>query len=194
MCRIRFVIVQFNWLLAGAFSFVLLFLSVTETMSSDWTEREFARFRLLSASNAIDPLDRVLVALEVELKPGWQFYHPNPGKFGVAPKFDWSGSQNLKKATLHWPPPTQFSYSLNPPVTTTGYKGSLLLPMTLTVEEKNDECEIWLQVEYAVCKEFCVTDDIRLSLFLPPDAAIVNEQAERIRRALELATRSKALN
>ena len=153
----------------------------------EWTEREFASFRLLPGTTAVEASRDLLVGLEVELAPGWQFYSETPGEYGVAPIFDWSASRNLAEASLHWPAPTAYAYSGDPPIRTLGYKGSLLLPVALVAERTGEAFELRLALEYAVCEEFCIVDTVELHLDLPPGRAEATPHAERLRQALAAA-------
>lgn len=153
-------------------------------LGSAWSEREFARFRLLPGTTAPDGSGQVLIGLEVELASGWQFYSNEPGAFGVAPIFDWSESRNLARASVHWPRPTAYVYSIDPPITTRGYKGSLLLPIVLEAARAGEASDLRLVLEYAVCNEFCVLDRVALSLTLPAGPGDATPDGARLRSAL----------
>ena len=154
---------------------------------AEWTEREFASFRLLPGTTAVEATRDLLVGLEVALAPGWQFYSETPGEYGVAPTFDWSASRNLAEASLHWPAPTAYAYSGDPPIRTLGYKGSLLLPVALVADRADEAFELRLALEYAVCEEFCIVDTVELHLDLPPGRAEATPHSARLRQALAAA-------
>jgi len=172
----------------GAFVFILASLQLTAAaIPSEWTQREFAKFRLLPNWTAVGGLDEVLIGLEVDLEPGWQFYSMNPGEFGVAPKFDWTKSHNLANVSIHWPKPTRYRYSIDPPASTLGYKGSLLLPVVLEPETVEEDLEVRLALEYAVCDEFCIIDTVGLRLRLPVGRSATTRHSARLQRALQEA-------
>lgn len=154
---------------------------------AEWTEREFASFRLLPGTTAVEASRDLLVGLEVALAPGWQFYSETPGEYGVAPIFDWSASHNLAEASLHWPAPTAYAYSGDPTIRTLGYKGSLLLPVAVVADRAGEAFELRLALEYAVCEEFCIVDTVELHLDLPPGRAEATPHAARLRQALAAA-------
>ena len=156
-------------------------------VGSEWTEREFASFRLLSGTTAVEAARELLVGLEVELAPGWQFYAENPGDYGVAPRFDWSASRNLSQASIHWPAPTAYTYGSDPAIRTLGYKDAVLLPVAVVMERAGEAIELRLVLEYAVCKEFCIVDTVELRLALPPGPAEPTRDHARLRRALAAA-------
>ena len=170
---------------------VLLLLALLQrpeaAAASEWTEREFASFRLLPGTTAVEASRDLLVGLEVVLAPGWQFYSETPGEYGVAPIFDWSASRNLAEASLHWPAPTAYAYSGDPTIRTLGYKDSLLLPVAMVADRANQAFEFRLALEYAVCEEFCIVDTVELHLDLPPGRAEATRHAARLRQALAAA-------
>lgn len=167
---------------------ILMFLwSSTGAFAADWTKREFASFRFLPTTTAVEGSGELLVGLEVELAEGWQFYTENPGEYGVAPVFRWSGAWNLARVTLHWPKPRKFLYSSDPPVSTLGYKGSLLLPIVLELEDSSERLVLRLDLEYAVCDEFCIIDEVSLSLTLPAGRGRSTRDLARVQAALKEA-------
>lgn len=172
----------------------LLLLAVVQrpeaAVGSEWKERAFARFRLLPGTTAVEASRDLLLGLEIELAPGWQFYSENPGEYGVAPHFDWSASRNLAEAAIHWPAPTAYVYSSDPPISTLGYKGALLLPLALVAERAGEALDLRLALDYAVCEEFCIVDSVELRLTLPPGRAQATRHAARLRQALAAALAS----
>lgn len=169
----------------GAFALVMAFIQVTgTTLASEWTEREFAKFRILPKTTTVDRSDEVLIGLEIDLEPGWQFYSENPGEFGVAPECDWTASHNLAEASIYWPKPTRYLYSTDPLVTTLGYKGLTLLPVVLEPEQASEELTVRLDLEYAVCAEICIFDAVDLQLTLPAGRGETTRHGERLEQAL----------
>ncbi len=177
-------------LLCLVLPFLVVLHGPASAAGSEWTEREFASFRLLPGTTAVETSGDLLIGLEVELAPGWQFYSEDPGEFGVAPRFDWSASRNLAKASLHWPQPTAYVYSSDPPISTLGYKGAFLLPVVLVAERAGESLDLRLALEYAVCEEFCVVDTVELRLALPPGPGEATRHAARLRRTLAAAQAS----
>ncbi len=163
-----------------------MFLSASRdrTIAADWSKREFAKFRLLPNPPAVDNSAKVLIGLEINLASGWQFYSKNPGAYGIAPKFDWSPSRNLSSASVHWPEPTPYVYSTKPPVSTLGYKGSVLLPIVLEAEKVGRGFDLRLILEYAVCEDYCVIDTVDVRLGLPAGRGKASPHSERLKQAL----------
>lgn len=152
--------------------------------ATEWTERDFAQFRLLTETTGTAGRSDVLIGLEVDLDEGWIFSSRTPGDFGVAPVFDWSASRNLARATIHWPEPRRVVYSKNPPVSLLGYKDALLLPIVLTAEFDGQDVDIRLLLDYALCHDYCIVDTVDLGLVLPAGEGETTLHALQLRKAL----------
>lgn len=146
--------------------FICLSISFS-ALAADWVERPFSKFRLWPSTTAIDASTEIVVGLKVKLEPGWQFYGKDPGKYGIAPKFDWSASTNLSSATIYWPQPTRHVYSVSPPVSTLGYKDSVLLPIVIEPANANEDVVLHSVLQYAICADYCVKDTVDIHLTLP---------------------------
>lgn len=130
----------------------------------------------------------ILAAIEIEMKPGWQFYYRTPGEYGVAPIFDWLRSENVDSVTVHWPVPTRYTYSTVPLISTLGYKDAFMLPITIAAKNPNARAELRLRLEYATCNEFCIIDTVELVLDIPNGIADETPDKKRILHFLELST------
>ncbi len=134
---------------------------------STWVEREFAAFRL-SVDETSQTVDNTIAGgIDIRLAPGWQFYGEAPGKYGVPPVFDWSGSRNVAEARITWPEPLRFGYPGLPDVVTWGYKEQVHLPIRVTPSDPTESGQLRLKLEYAVCKEFCLTDVVEIAAEQP---------------------------
>lgn len=123
--------------------------------------------------------DKRMAGLRMELAEGWKTYWRNPGDAGVPPQFDWSGSENLAAAEIHWPAPHVFeTYGTR----TIGYKERLVLPLTLTPVDPGLPIVLRLGVSYGVCSDICVPRFEELTLTIPPGAP--EDGGYFIRRAL----------
>src|ERR1051325_831663 len=47
--------------------------------------------------------------VEIHLAAGWKTYWRYPGDAGVPPRFDFSGSRNVKSVAVRWPAPQRLS-------------------------------------------------------------------------------------
>ena len=116
--------------------------------------------------------------LELTVRQGWKTYWRNPGEAGVAPSFDWSGSDNLADVTVEWPVPEVFeSFGLR----TAGYSGTVVLPLRLVAEHPEEPIDLALEATFGVCREVCVLEEVELGFLIPPEAT--GPAAERIAAA-----------
>lgn len=150
---------------------------------SPWVETGSARLRLESATTATGTADHLSLGLAFDLKKPWKIYWRSPGDAGYPPRLDWSGSVNLKTATVHWPVPRRLSVS---GIETIGYDQPVTLPLTIEPEQPGDPVILALAVDFLACDEICVPESARLSLILPPGPAVPSDQAHALARARAL--------
>ncbi|ALG73876.1 hypothetical protein VY88_22610 [Azospirillum thiophilum] len=125
--------------------------------------------RLVSAVDAAGDRTTVPAGLQLQLKVGWKTYWRSPGDAGLPPRMDWSGSANVKSVAVRWPVPHRFS-TLG--IETLGYKGDIVLPLTVTVERPGEPVTLHGRIDLLVCSDICVpvTHDLRLDLPAGPAA------------------------
>lgn len=106
-----------------------------------------------------------MAALRVRLAPGWKTYWRAPGDGGIPPRFDWSGSANLKSVRFHWPVPEVFVAN---GLQSIGYRTELILPMELIPSGIAEPIALRASVELGVCEEICLPMQVDLSADLMP--------------------------
>ncbi|ELU03342.1 hypothetical protein CAPTEDRAFT_196104, partial [Capitella teleta] len=112
--------------------------------------------------------------LEVQLDGDWKTYWRSPGEGGVAPAMDWSQSENLKQVDWHWPVPGRYEFL---GVETLGYKGRVVFPLTLHVNNMQKPAWFLGKLTMPSCTNICVLNDYELSLTFQPDQLPPSEQA-----------------
>ena len=106
-----------------------------------------------------------MAALRVRLAPGWKTYWRAPGDGGIPPRFDWTGSENLKAVQFHWPRPQVFAVN---GIRSIGYHDELILPIEMTPSAAGGKpIEIKVSVELGVCEEICLPMQVDLRAELP---------------------------
>ncbi len=110
---------------------------------------------------------RHVAGLEIVLEPGWHTYWRVPGAAGIAPRFDWSGSTNLRDARIEWPHPEVFEIF---GFRTIGYHDRVVLPIVLTPATPGAPIDLRLTLSYGVCKDVCIPAESRVSGRLVPEA------------------------
>lgn len=101
-----------------------------------------------------------MAALHLQLAPGWKTYWRIPGEAGIAPRFDWSESQNLGGVRIHWPRPEVFDQGGYRSI---GYHGELVLPIELTPRRPGRPILLAGAISIGVCDEICVPVDLSVS-------------------------------
>ena len=129
---------------------------------SPWSEDIRSAIRLIAGSNKPD--DTVLrVGIEVKLRPSWKTYWRYPGDSGVPPHFDFSGSENLKKADVLYPAPYLFTDETGQSL---GYKDTVIFPVVVSPQQSGKPVRLRVKVDYAVCEKLCVPVEGRAELVL----------------------------
>lgn len=113
--------------------------------------------------------------LEITLGEGWKTYWRMPGESGVPPEFDWSGSSNVAAVAVHWPAPQRLHDASGE---TIGYKGHVVLPLTVTLGDQAKPARLALKLFYAICNDICIPASAELALDIAgagdgPDADLV---------------------
>ena len=104
-----------------------------------------------------------MAALHLRLADGWKTYWRIPGEAGIVPRIDFSGSQNLAEARLHWPRPVVFHQA---GLRSIGYQGELVLPIELTPRHAGRPIALQAEINIGICDEVCVPVDLNLSAAL----------------------------
>ena len=117
-------------------------------------------------------------ALHLQLAPHWKTYWRAPGDAGVAPIFDWSGSENVGAVQIHWPRPEVFDFQ---GMQTIGYRGDVVLPVEITPKDPQRPVRLQAGVELGVCNDICMPAALSLAGLLPmtgaPDGMISDAMA-----------------
>lgn len=142
--------------------------NATDAAASPWTEGPSARARLVSAGQTNLQDTPLLLALELDLQPGWKTYWRSPGAAGFGAEIDWSESENFAAAEIMWPRPRRFSLFDEAAL---GYEGRVLLPLSVTPRDSEQPLGLNGDLLYLVCRELCIPHEARLTLTLPPSSS-----------------------
>jgi DsbC/DsbD-like thiol-disulfide interchange protein len=103
--------------------------------------------------------------LEIRLPGAAVTYWRDPGEAGVAPLFDFAGSDNLAEAEPLYPQPGRHDEG---GVVAAGYRGAVTFPIRVTPQDATKPVVLTLKLDYAACEKICVPAHEDLSLTLPP--------------------------
>lgn len=147
--------------------------------SSPWVEAMSSRVRLVSSQTAIGE-GQFPIGIHMTMDEGWKTYWRNPGDSGFPPRFDWSGSQNIKSIDLLWPTPHPFDEVGERYY---GYKNEMLLPIRLTVDDPAKPVKVSLKLDYGICSDVCIPAHVVTELIVPIGTAQRSEAEALIEEA-----------
>ena len=181
-----------SWFASGwvAAALLLWMPRAADAAATAWVGDDHAAARLITATDAVGSARAVEAGLEIRLAPGWHAYWRTPGDAGVPPAIDWTGSTNLKQATMAWPAPARYSLQ---GFETAGYRDHVVLPIALTPAQPGQPLDLHAQIGWAACANICVPYSARLDLSLPSGPAVPSAQAPLIVAARGRVPRSPAM-
>src|SRR5665811_2434845 len=146
--------------------------------ASPWGQDSRSAIRLFAGANSSGAA-QLRAGIEIKLGPGWKTYWRYPGDSGVPPRFDFSGSENLKAAKVLYPAPHLFSDEAGNAL---GYKDSVIFPVQLSPQQPGKPVLLRLKLDYAVCEKLCIPAEGRAELTLnagdsAQDAALTAAEA-----------------
>jgi DsbC/DsbD-like thiol-disulfide interchange protein len=131
--------------------------------ASRWDGDARSAIRLIAGSARPGDLTPLRAGIEIRLQPGWHTYWRYPGDAGVPPRFDFSGSQNVKTVDVRWPAPHRIPEET---LTVVGYTGPVILPLAVVPENRGKPVMLRLKLDYAVCEKLCVPVEGKAELVL----------------------------
>ncbi|HEY6024322.1 MAG TPA: protein-disulfide reductase DsbD domain-containing protein [Pseudolabrys sp.] len=119
---------------------------------SPWSNDVRSGVRLIAGTNGSnDPALRA--GIEIKMQQGWKTYWRYPGDSGVPPRFDFSGSENLKVAKVLYPAPHLFTDETGHSL---GYKDEAIFPLVIVPQQPGKPVRLRMKADYAVCEKLCV--------------------------------------
>jgi DsbC/DsbD-like thiol-disulfide interchange protein len=144
---------------------LLVLLSTSPTRAADasaWSQDSKSDMRLIAgAAKAGDAALRA--GVEIKMQPGWHTYWRYPGDSGVPPRFDFSGSDNVKTAKVRFPAPRLFSDDSGNSI---GYADGVIFPVQVVPRQAGKPVTLRLKIDYAVCEKLCIPAEGRAELTL----------------------------
>lgn len=141
--------------------------------ASAWDGDDRAAVRLV-AGDAIAP-GTLRAGVEVRLGGGWKTYWRYPGDSGVPPAFNFGKSENVRSVTVQWPAPHRFDADGSASI---GYKGGVLFPLHVVLDDPARPAALRLTFDYAVCEKLCVPAHGAAELVVPPGQASQNNPSQ----------------
>ncbi len=136
-----------------AANLVLLLTIVRPAVAADaspWDGGKHTAARLIAGATS----ERA--GVEIRLMPGWKTYWRYPGDSGIPPRFDFSGSQNVKSVTVRYPAPQRLTDESG---TTIGYKHGVVFPLDVVKDDAAKPATLRVKLDYGVCSKICEPAD-----------------------------------
>lgn len=139
---------------------------------------------LLSGASSIAPGEPFTVALRLQMEEGWHSYWKNPGDSGEPTTIDWALPPGFAAGDIQWPYPHRVPFG---PMTSYGYSGSVLLPVTVTPPDTlstGRTVTLTGAASWLVCDDICLPAEADVQTTLSVDATPQpSEHAEAIATA-----------
>jgi suppressor for copper-sensitivity B len=140
--------------------FLCTFLISFPAMAQDAAKGEYVSAHFVSDGENVDKKSVADMGLDITLAEGWYTYWRMAGDNGLPPKFDWSGSTNVRRVDISWPAPSRFTVM---DMHSFGYSDQVLLPLQITPENPDAPVTLDVKLELVVCHEICVPERLHVT-------------------------------
>jgi DsbC/DsbD-like thiol-disulfide interchange protein len=117
----------------------------------------------------------VRIALRLRLADGWHTYWHNPGDAGVPVELQFSLSPGASSGPIEWPAPARISEG---DITTYGYRGEVILPVTVTLGSGTDSVTGQMTAHWLACKDICVPEEASFPINVPAGTGAPSAEAK----------------
>jgi DsbC/DsbD-like thiol-disulfide interchange protein len=131
--------------------------------SSPWFADARSGMRLIAGGVTRAAIAPMRAGVELKLATGWKTYWRYPGDSGVPPRFDFTGSQNVKTVNVAFPAPHRFNDDGG---VTIGYKDGVVFPLSIEPQDPRKPVLLRVKLDYAVCEKLCVPAEGHVELTL----------------------------
>ncbi len=153
-------------------SVVLLALSAliaprTALHAAEIAKTDHVTARLVTEARSVEAGSTITVGIHKVIKPRWHTYWENFGDAGMSTTIAWTLPQGAKAGDILWPAPKRFMVG---PVANYGYEDEVTLLTRITLPDTlraGDTFPIKAVVDWLVCEEICIPEQVTLELSLP---------------------------
>jgi thiol:disulfide interchange protein DsbD len=134
---------------------------------SDRAATPHVKAQLVAGADAVQPGEEILLGVRQQIIPHWHTYWKNPGDSGLSTNISWALPAGTTAGEIQWPLPDRFSVG---PVTNYGYEDEVTLLAAVRVPESaqvGSRFPVQATVDWLVCREECVPEQVVLALDLP---------------------------
>ena len=122
-------------------------------LASAWQREEAIEVRLVAASTTLADSGKVMLAIEMRLRPDWQVYWRAPGDSGLPTRATFDGSSNLAGAEILYPLPGRF---VKDGEVTLGYHDGVLFPIIARAVDATRPLDMTVHLSYGLCLNICM--------------------------------------
>ncbi|WP_047537138.1 protein-disulfide reductase DsbD family protein [Methylotenera versatilis] len=153
-------------LLSTLFLAVLCYVPVAWSASHQASTPQ-VQAELVSSTKQVVAGEIVNLGISLKIIPHWHTYWQNPGDSGTVTTIDWQFSQPSQVSEIFWPIPSRFRLG---PIVNYGYENVVTLPVKVKVSpdaKVGESFKATAIVDWLVCKEECIPQQVTLTLDLP---------------------------
>ncbi len=131
---------------------------------------------LISENSAITTGKDIRLGVLLDAADGWHTYYKEPGDAGLPTKLNWQLPEGFAAAEIDWPEPLKIAEG---DLTTYGYVGKTLLPVTITIPKELPEKSYIFTVtaQWLTCNQICIPESQTMNIELPVGEALPSESA-----------------
>jgi thiol:disulfide interchange protein DsbD len=137
------------------------------SFAAELAKTEHVTARLVTDARSVEPGATITVGIHQTIKPRWHTYWRNSGDSGLATTIAWTLPQGATASEIFWPAPKRIMVG---PVANYGYEDEVTLLTTITLPENlraGDNFPIKAVVDWLVCEEICIPEQVTLEVSLP---------------------------
>lgn len=157
---VKMLFLLFLWVFPAFFSTI----PAASAAESTWKAADHIKVRLLADRAAAAKGGPARGGIDLQLAPGWHAYWRTPGESGLAPAFDWAGSDNADGFQVLWPVPRRVGPE---GINSFGYDRSLLIPFSFRQPDPRKKSVVRLKADVMVCNMVCVPQSVALEMIVP---------------------------
>lgn len=149
--------------------FVALALSTfaVPLQAAEIAKTEHVTARLISDARSVEASGTITLGLHKIIKPRWHTYWQNSGDAGTPTSIAWTLPAGASAGEILWPAPKRIMIG---PVANYGYEDDVTLLTKIRLPETlraGDSFPIKAVVDWLVCEEICIPEQVTLELTLP---------------------------
>lgn len=132
---------------------------------------DHVRAELVAGAEAVRPGETIRIGIRKQIIPHWHTYWLNPGDSGLATTAEWTLPDGAVAGDILWPAPDRIAVG---PLMNYGYEGEVTLLTDIAVPAYapvGGSFPIRATVDWLVCEEICIPEQVELGLDLPVVAA-----------------------